>query len=49
MECQHRIFQTPAVFFFLLERLFVFILLFIFALRDRRVYSLCQQAGAKSS
>ena len=37
------------MFFFLLERLFVFILLFIFVLRGRRVYSLCQQAGAKSS
>ncbi|EMU72855.1 hypothetical protein ECMP0215527_5172 [Escherichia coli MP021552.7] len=37
------------MFFFLPERLFVFILLFIFALRGRRVYSLYQQAGAKSS
>ncbi len=47
--CRYRIFQTPAVFFFLLQRLFVFILLFIFALRCRRVCSLCQQTGAKSS
>lgn len=50
MMCRYRIFQTPAEFFFLTSIFFVFYsFVHVFVLRGRRVYSLCQQAGAKSS
>ena len=48
--CRHRIFQTPAEFFFLTSTFFVFYsFVHVFVLRGRRVCSLYQQAGAKSS
>ncbi|EPY9214044.1 hypothetical protein ACXHV2_004792 [Escherichia coli] len=46
----HRIFQIPAEFFFLTSTFFVFYsFVHVFVLSGRHVYSLCQQAGAKSS